>query len=105
LAAWPSRLTLPDGFPGVLLQTTDHTHASKEIQIVRKRRRIASILQLSQHLGVRQDLAGIPASQLEQAAQHCGFIDTRLQQNIARYCRLDQGVEDITSPALLAPDR
>jgi len=54
---------LPDYFTGILLQPTDHAHAREQVQIVRQRRCVASVLQLPKHLGVRQNLTGISASQ------------------------------------------
>jgi hypothetical protein len=74
---------LPDCFTGVLLQTTDRAHAREQLQIMCQRRRIASVLQLPKNLGIRQNLTGISASQLEQSAQHYRVVHTRLQQNIA----------------------
>ena len=65
---------------------------------------IAGVLKLPDHLLVGENLAGIVAGQLEQAAQERRLIDTAQKQDVAGDCGLDKGVADIAPPPFLLPD-
>ena len=61
--------------PGELRQTTDHARAAEQVEIVRERRRIAGVLELAEHLRVREDLAGVATAELEEPPQERRLVD------------------------------
>ncbi len=60
---------------GVLRQPGEQARLRKQVQVVRERCGVAGFLDLSQHLVVGEDLAGVVAGQLHQAAHERGFLD------------------------------
>ncbi len=56
------------------------------------------IVELAQHLGIRQHLPGVAASQFEQAPQKRGLVHAGEQQHVAGYRGFDQRVEQVAPP-------
>lgn len=61
---------------------------------------IPCILELAEHLGVREYLSGVIACQLEQPPQQCRLVHPREEQHIPSNRCLDKGIEDVARPAL-----
>jgi hypothetical protein len=59
----------PGCVTGVLLKAHDQTGAAEQIQVMRQRGGVAGVVQLAQHLRVRQHLAGVAARELEQPSK------------------------------------
>ena len=83
---------------GVFLQSRQHARARQQIEIMGQRRGVARVLELAQHLGVGQDLAGIHTAQLEQPAQQRRFVHPGEQQHVAGNGRFDERVADVARP-------
>ena len=95
-----ARAALARRLARVLRQPGEHPGAAQQIQVVRERRRVPRVLELAEHLGVGQHLAGVAAAELEQAPQECRLVHAREQQHVARDRGLDQRIEDVARPAV-----
>ena len=51
--------------------------------LVRQGRGISGVLELAEHLGVREDLARVATAELEEPAQERGPIDAGQEQDVA----------------------
>ncbi len=68
---------------------------------MRQRGRVSSVLQLTEHLVVREDLPGVVAAELEEATQERRLGDALHEQDVAGDGGLDEGVTDVGAPTLL----
>ena len=68
---------------------------------MRKRRSIPCVLELPDHLGVRELLRGVGSAQLEQCAHEGGFSHLVERENVLRDSGLHYRVTHVGAPALL----
>ena len=68
---------------------------------MRERRRVARVLELTEHLRVREDLAGVLAAEPKELTHERRLVHGREELDVARDRRLDERVEDVGAPALL----
>ena len=88
--------------PGVLADPGHHARAAEQLEVVGEGHRVAGIGQGAEHLRVGEHLAGVSAGQAEELAQEGGLLDPVQQQDVARQRRLNERVEDVLLPALVA---
>jgi hypothetical protein len=72
----------------------------EQVEVVRQRRRVAGVLELAQHLGVREHLARVAAAQLEEPPQERRLVHPREQEHVTRDGGLDEGVPDMAQLCL-----
>ena len=95
-----ARSALANGLAGILLEARDRPGAAQQIEVMRQSGGIARVLKLSEHLCIREHLAGIAATQLEQPSQKGRLVYPGHQEDIAGDGGLDQRIEQVAPPAL-----
>ena len=93
-ARGPARIRL-GGVPG---KTSDEASVRKQIEVGRQRGRVSGLLQLAQHLVVRQHLAGIPGGQLHQAAHERRLVHPGQGDDVPLDGGRDDRIENSPSP-------
>ena len=63
-------------------------------------RGVAGILELPEHLRVREDLTRVCASEFEHLSQQGRFVHTGEQQDVPRQNRFYERISDVADPAI-----
>lgn len=85
----------------VLLQTANHAGLFKKLEVMSKRDRIAGILQLPQHLGIRELLCRVGCAEPEKRAHKRWFANILEGEYVLRDGGLDDGITNIGYPSRL----
>jgi len=91
------------GTPGVLRESGDQAGAGQQVQIAGQGGRVARLVQLPEHLVVREDLSGILRPEAEQLLEEEGLVHPLQRENVAFDVGLDHGPEyEAPPPGLIA---
>lgn len=85
------------------MQPGDHARASEELEVMRESDGIAGIHQLAKHFLIGENLTGIGAGKLEQAAEQRWLIDPVEQKDVSGQGGFDQGVVNVVFPTCRGP--
>ena len=83
---------------GVLVQAHQQTRLAEQFQVIREGHRVACVLQVAQHLGVREDLARVGAAKLERLLKQRRLVDARHHQDVLLDAGADEAVQHVIAP-------
>ena len=95
----------PGRGPDVLRQPGDESGHAEQVEVAGQGGGIAGVIELAEHLGVRQDLTGVGGCQLEQPLQESRLVDPCQREDVALDVRLHHRPENVVAPAVLISDQ